>query len=970
MNLIGRTVEHRRFGRGVIKEFDGDNISVYFLDLDETRDFVYPQCFQGGLSLVGLKENYLIDKDIKAKEEEKAAEKAEFYNKVHNEMILNSKGKTSRIQETQALRFATVDEFCDKYTRLLQAEIMYLKKTGGKHITVYDGKLIQQISGRFYYEFDSEGGSDTMIGSGISIYWNSDKIPGVIENCYENSIVISTEQNLNPGGGKDDKISSLEYSVEGWMLLEALIERLEGIKTNESEIPRKLITMGLSNIESDKPISKGQDKAVSMSYQQDITFIWGPPGTGKTETLAKIAKKHMLSGHRVLMVSYSNVSVDGAIQRVLKHMEHAKPGSILRYGYPKDESIKAGNNYSYNYALISDPALKEKSSRLKAEQKTERSIERTKEIRKQLKEITAKTAEREKQVIKEAAFVATTISKAMVDKAVFTQEFDVVIIDEASMSYVPQIIACSGMAKSHFICMGDFNQLPPIVQGDGSDYLSVDIFKHCGIHEAVSENKGHKWLCMLDTQYRMHPQIADIASRSMYFGLLKTGEGIKEERSKLLNSIPELKEAYGLADLSFMMSTCIPMKDHSRANILSAFMSFALASRAGKNYDVGIITPYTSQARLLKNMAKDYEENVRKTDPDFKSIPCATVHQFQGSEKDVIVYDAVDCYRQQYPGVLLTNLKDNYANKLFNVALTRARGKFALVTNSNFMLNKGINNNLIFGKTINLSKPSSEINGSVLSNLKLDHDFFQMIEKSRSIGMFIEDIRKAKDSIYIDIPDPVSEDESALLLIRNALMEQKKRGVKTVVRAENRQNLPKALREIAIEHSFVMTPIAVIDKKTTWYGMPWSGAQFKLSGNKTVQTKYYPIIRFVGKHTARCIYGILELNKTTDETKVLIGDEDPTTLSQYILKHSKCTDCGSPMMLKSNKRGLPFLSCTAYPKCTYVDRNIDSYTMVYIEQNGITCPRCKQKLEVKQGRLGTFVKCLGPGQHIIKLDEI
>ena len=36
--------------------------------------------------------------------------------------------------------------------------------------------------------------------------------------------------------------------------------------------------------------------------------------------------------------------------------------------------------------------------------------------------------------------------------------------------------------------------------------------------------------------------------------------------------------------------------------------------------------------------------------PQLHKITCATVHQFQGSEQEVVLYDAVDCYRMKYPG--------------------------------------------------------------------------------------------------------------------------------------------------------------------------------------------------------------------------------------------------------------------------------------------------------------------------------
>ena len=53
-------------------------------------------------------------------------------------------------------------------------------------------------------------------------------------------------------------------------------------------------------------------------------------------------------------------------------------------------------------------------------------------------------------MIHSSLFVATTISKATADKEIYKQQFDVVIFDEASMAYVPQVVFAAGLAKSFF----------------------------------------------------------------------------------------------------------------------------------------------------------------------------------------------------------------------------------------------------------------------------------------------------------------------------------------------------------------------------------------------------------------------------------------------------------------------------------------------------------------------------------------
>ena len=57
--------------------------------------------------------------------------------------------------------------------------------------------------------------------------------------------------------------------------------------------------------------------------------------------------------------------------------------------------------------------------------------------------------------------MGATLAKAASDSALYEQDFDVVILDEASMAYVPQAAFAATLGKRVIIC-GDFKQLPPI----------------------------------------------------------------------------------------------------------------------------------------------------------------------------------------------------------------------------------------------------------------------------------------------------------------------------------------------------------------------------------------------------------------------------------------------------------------------------------------------------------------------------
>ncbi|MGQ9661794.1 MAG: AAA domain-containing protein [Kiritimatiellia bacterium] len=59
--------------------------------------------------------------------------------------------------------------------------------------------------------------------------------------------------------------------------------------------------------------------------------------------------------------------------------------------------------------------------------------------------------------------VATSLTKMTTAKQLEDQEFDVVLVDEASMTPMPSLYFGAGHATQKAILVGDFPQLPPIV---------------------------------------------------------------------------------------------------------------------------------------------------------------------------------------------------------------------------------------------------------------------------------------------------------------------------------------------------------------------------------------------------------------------------------------------------------------------------------------------------------------------------
>lgn len=967
MDLTGKRVHHRSFGDGVITEQKKTTIVVTFRD--GAKMFSYPGCFQTYLKILDtdLKED--VQEVVSQHEHAETAERKQRINELQTS--ISSNRRQEKDKSVQIKPFASVADFCQAYRMALSAEISFIRMTGGKHILLQEGKRIGRDNGRFVYLLESEDELNYPEGTPVTIWKGQSQISGKILNGEAFSVYLISELDLGA------EVEMLDISAEACYLLQSVSERLMDLSLEPSEIAQDLICNGLKEIDyRNSDIAKGQETAVRMSLEQPITFVWGPPGTGKTQTLAKIAWAHIDKGERVLMLSYSNVSVDGAILRVTSLKNDVFPGQLVRYGFPKDKRISEHPYLSsYNLAINNYPDLLKRRTQLQAEKKRlEKNDPKLIQVEKELNEIRRELRTAESQCVRNAKFVATTVSKAIVDKEIRNGAFDVVIFDEASMATIPQIAYAAKLARKNFVCMGDFRQLPPIVQSSKESPLNADIFQYCGITQAVDQGSNHKWLCLLDTQYRMHPEIADFAGRSIYNGLLKSANGMTEKREKTVMAEPFAGRAMEFVDLSGTMSTCIKSSDDSHANVLSAFVTFSLALKAAQTQEVGIITPYHAQSRLLHAMVRD----VNELEALPHAIKCATVHQFQGSEEDVIVYDAVDCYRLPFPGALIASTAGRYADRLFNVAMTRSKGKFICVANGSFMRNKGMSENLMFMQMLKSYRATAPMIPEIIRpNDDLEKYYFDFVEKENQVDEFIKDLATARREVRIDIPDSPANSDINTTRIAQALAEAQSRGVKVFVRAESKKNLHPTLKYFAVENHYLTDPIALIDKTVTWFGMPESAACFKIEG-RTSAINNRPCIRFWGTHTAKILYGLLEMSQVMDQAKTVEKDAQGNLitdkLSDYVLAHKKCPVCGKPMQLKKSRNQKYFLSCSGYPSCKHTEfvetEFVEEYFYHKGNKNGMLCPRCGCSLEAKISRYGIYVQCCGGKRHKYGLDEI
>lgn len=611
----------------------------------------------------------------------------------------------------------------DYLTALVQ-EKKFLESRGGRQHKLSNGVRIRYTQNTYGYRFELEDELFLSDDTPVKLTVNGRTVSGHVVLCESFEITILFQQDLG------QKVESATLNAEPWGLLDAQVSVINQALRNHatSHIFDLLINEGpaLASSESTLNIPMGQEQAIRKALTSPVTFIWGPPGTGKTYTMAEIAIQFLQQGKTVLIVSHSNVSVDGAIKKVgelirNKHLDKMlKSGKVLRHGYVRDKILNADDDLAaFNYTLSRNKKLISEKNELtkKKESMRRNGLQNDPEFLKtetRLKSIRNQVKELQTGYVCRAKLIATTISKVNMDQIFKDRQYDVVMFDEVSMAYVTQIFCAAAHAREHFIAIGDFRQLPPIVQSKSENVqvLKQDIFSYLKIW-TNGQLHNHPWLVMLNEQRRMDPTIANFPSQYIYGGLLKDDKSVKDRKWDLVRGKGKLTrelnfKALNLIDLSGTYCAAASNSQHSHFNILSALITFgtAITLESEGHIDVGIVAPYNAQAQLIRAMLKDYE-NMKKPlyETDKPKIVCSIIHQFQGSERDAIIFDSVDSYPFAKPGLIYTADGDDQVKRLINVAITRSKAQLVAVTNRRFWNNKLKNSTHIVRQLFNHMKP-------------------------------------------------------------------------------------------------------------------------------------------------------------------------------------------------------------------------------------------------------------------------
>lgn len=468
-----------------------------------------------------------------------------------------------------------------------------------------------------------------------------------------------------------------------------------------------------------------QLQAVGHILANQTSYIWGPPGTGKSRTLGIAAAALFARGESILVLAHSNAAVDVAMANVARHLTHTdayRNGLIVRYGpstssilpeqYPQVLARHILQNKYPDLINQLDRIEKRLQQQMKilrenASSRQNRSTNSiVDDLRRERETLRIELNDKEKLLVTQACIVACTLSKATISQTIYAlRSFDAVFIDEASMAYIPHgLFAASWLASKRIAFFGDFRQLDPIARAEDRVtklWLQRDVFELAGIRqklEAIAHAKERPTegnrplratpleeadprLVMLRTQYRMHPAIAAVPNRLYYYNLLQNGPATHIETAPIVAAPPFAQSAIAIMNTALLDIYCFSdYASGSRFNPVSALITVIQARQALANQQgVGIATPYNAQARLINRI-------LRESDAPRENVLVSTVHKFQGSERDLMIFDLVEG-KGKKPGLLFSD-HGNGAARLINVAISRAKGKFIYILDHRYVKDK------------------------------------------------------------------------------------------------------------------------------------------------------------------------------------------------------------------------------------------------------------------------------------------
>ncbi|XP_028795625.1 DNA replication ATP-dependent helicase/nuclease DNA2, partial [Neltuma alba] len=382
----------------------------------------------------------------------------------------------------------------------------------------------------------------------------------------------------------------------------------------------------ISYVWSEKSLNDDQRRSIlKILTAKDYALILGMPGTGKTSTMVHAVKALLIRGTSILLTAYTNSAVDNLLIKL-----KAQGIDFVRIG--RHEAV---------HEEVREHCL------------SATNVQNVDEIKVRLEQV------------KVVAVTCLGITSPLLAN----RTFDVCIMDEAGQTTLPVSLGPL-MFSSMFVLVGDHYQLPPLVQSAEARENGMGVSLFCRLSEAHPQA-----ISALQSQYRMCQGIMDLSNALIYGDRLSCGSteiaNAKLEFSTLKWGLPWLKNVLNPdRPVIFIDTDKLPALEAREQktinNPVEAHIIVEIAKALIKNgigeEQVGIITPYNSQANLIRQAAC------------VTSLEIHTIDKYQGRDKDCILVSFVRS--SENPSSCASSLLGDWHR--INVALTRGKKKLIM----------------------------------------------------------------------------------------------------------------------------------------------------------------------------------------------------------------------------------------------------------------------------------------------------
>ncbi|KAL8105137.1 DNA replication ATP-dependent helicase/nuclease JHS1 [Apium graveolens] len=382
----------------------------------------------------------------------------------------------------------------------------------------------------------------------------------------------------------------------------------------------------VSYIRSEETLNDDQRKAIlKILAAKDYALILGMPGTGKTSTMVHAVKAFLMRGATILLTSYTNSAIDNLLIKL-----KVQDIDFIRIG-----RYEAVHEEVRGHCISATKLNSIKDIKLRVD------------------------------AVKVVAVTCLGINSPLLAN----KRFDVCIMDEAGQTTLPVALGPL-MFASKFVLVGDHYQLPPLVQSVEARENGMGTSLFCRLSEAHPQA-----ISALQSQYRMCSAIMELSNALIYGNRLRCGSlDIKNAKLKYTSLVllsPWLQEVLNpdrqVIFINTDMLPALEVKDCKTVNnpieaYIVSEVTDKLVCRGIQGEDIGIITPYNSQADLIRHCISTHVE-------------IHTIDKYQGRDKDCILVSFVRSSKN--PRHYNSSLLGDWHR--INVALTRAKKKLVMV---------------------------------------------------------------------------------------------------------------------------------------------------------------------------------------------------------------------------------------------------------------------------------------------------